>query len=98
MSGEGSSNRKTYWMVFGALFLFTVLEVVVALPSLGVPQLPKSIALVLMALVKACLVLWFFMHLNHERKALKFTVALPFFFPALYAFVLIAEAGWRLLK
>jgi cytochrome c oxidase subunit 4 len=97
MSGQ-SSSKKTYWMVFGGLFLFTVLEVVVALPSLGIAQVPKAVALVSMALVKAAMVMWFFMHLNHERRALKLTVFLPFAFPALYAFVLIAEAGWRLIR
>jgi caa(3)-type oxidase subunit IV len=94
---HGSTNRKTYWMVFGALFILTVLEVAVAHPALGVPKIPLGIALIGMALVKAALVGWFFMHLNHEMPALKYTVVLPFFFPALYAFVLIAEAGWRML-
>jgi caa(3)-type oxidase subunit IV len=97
MSEHTPTNRKTYWIVFGALFVLTALEVVVALPQLGIAQTPKALALVSMALTKAVMVGWFFMHLNHERAALKYTVALPFFGPALYAMVLIAEAGWRLL-
>ena len=50
-----------------------------------------------LALVKATLVGWFFMHLGHETKPLKLTVAIPMCVPAFYAFVLIAEAAWRLL-
>jgi len=90
--------RRTYWIVFGALAVLTVLEILVALPSMGVPKTPKALALITMALSKAGLVGLFFMHLKQEMRALKLTVALPFLFPALYAVVLIGEAGWRLIR
>jgi caa(3)-type oxidase subunit IV len=95
MSDHAPSKKKTYLFVFLALTVLTLLEVAVTLPSLGVPHTPMALSLVGMALTKAAMVGWFFMHLNHEMKALKLTVALPFFFPALYAVVLIAEAAWR---
>ncbi len=91
-------DRKTYWIVFGTLGVLTVLEILVATPSMGVPKTPMVIALIAMALSKAALVGLFFMHLKHEMRALKLTVALPFLFPALYALVLIGEAGWRLIR
>jgi len=91
-------DRKTYWIVFGSLAVLTVLEILVALPSMGVPKVPKVIALIAMALSKASLVGLFFMHLKHEMRALKLTVALPFVFPAIYAVVLIGEASWRLIR
>jgi cytochrome c oxidase subunit IV len=94
--GHGHVNRKSYWIIFGVLFFLTVLEVGVAHPSLGISKTPMMLALVSLALVKAALVAYFFMHLKHEMKALKLTVLLPFFFPALYAIVLIFEAVWRL--
>ncbi len=50
-----------------------------------------------MALVKAVLVALFYMHLNHETKIIRWSVLVPLCFPPLYAVVLIAEAGWRLL-
>jgi caa(3)-type oxidase subunit IV len=56
------------------------------------------VGLVGLALTKASLVGLFFMHLRTEMRALKLTVALPFAFPALYAFVLIAEAAWRYVR
>jgi cytochrome c oxidase subunit 4 len=89
-------DRKTYWIVFGALAVLTVLEVLVA--SAGVPKAPMVVALILLAVSKASLVGLFFMHLKHEMRALKLTVALPFLFPALYAVILIGEAGWRLIR
>ena len=89
-------NRKEYWTIFTWLTVLTALEVgVVYVP--GIPLWGLVSALILMALTKAALVGWFFMHLNHERKGLQLTVAIPMAVPALYAFVLIAEGMWRFL-
>lgn len=98
MAEHGHVNRKSYLIVFGVLAVLTILEILVALPSMGVPPGPKVVALIAMALSKASLVGLFFMHLKHEMRALKLTVALPFLFPALYAVILIGEAGWRLIR
>ena len=76
----------------------TVLEVAVASPRLGISRTPMVLALVTLALTKAGLVAFFFMHLKQERKALRWTVLLPFALPALYAMVLVAEASWRFLR
>ena len=94
---HASHSRRPYLIIFGLLFAFTVLEVAVALPSMGVPRNLKISALVLLALTKAGMVALWFMHLKSEFKVLRWSVLLPFAFPALYAFILIAEAGWRLL-
>jgi len=56
-------NRKEYWMVFGALFALTILEVGVV--YMGVPKTPLFLALSGLAVVKASLVGLFFMHLKH---------------------------------
>jgi caa(3)-type oxidase subunit IV len=93
-----SHSRTQYWVIFAVLFVLTILEVVIAQPTMGIPKGPMVTALVLLALTKASLVGLFFMHLKTEMKALKLTVALPFAFPALYAFILIAEAAWRYLR
>lgn len=94
MAGKPHVDRKQYMMVFAALAILTALEVgIVYVP--GIAQILLGSALVLLALAKAWTVGWFFMHLGHETRHLKATVVLPFAFPALYAFVLIAEAAWR---
>jgi cytochrome c oxidase subunit 4 len=98
MSGPGRVNRKPYWIVFAALAAMTLLEIVVANRSLGIPRGAVAVALISLAVTKAALVGLFYMHLKHEMRALKLTVALPFFFPALYALVLIGEASWRLMR
>lgn len=96
--GHGHTSRKTYLVIFGLLFVLTVLEVAVAHPSLGVGKKALVSALILLALAKAGFVAYYFMHLRHELKGMKLTVVVPFLFPALYAVVLIAEAAWRMLK
>jgi caa(3)-type oxidase subunit IV len=85
-----------YWKMFVVLFVLTVLEVgVVKVP--GIAKGPMILALVMFAVVKAALVGLFFMHLAHETKPLKATIAIPLCVPAFYAVVLISEAAWRLL-
>ncbi len=93
---EHKPNRKEYWVIFGVLFALTVLEVVVAQVP-GIAKTSLVLALVMLALVKAVCVALFYMHLKHETRFLKITVAIPLAMPALYAVVLIAEAMWRML-
>lgn len=93
-AGKPHVDRKQYLTVFAALTILTVLEVgLVYVP--GVSKFAIGTGLVSLALAKAWTVGWFFMHLGHETRHLKGTVALPFIFPAVYAFVLIADAAWR---
>jgi caa(3)-type oxidase subunit IV len=90
-------DRRQYFVIFGVLFVLTVLEVVVAqLPGIGKAFL--GTALVGLALAKAACVGLFYMHLKHETRILRVGVAIPLAAPALYAFVLIAEAAWRLTR
>ena len=96
MTHDHHVNRKQYWVIFVYLLVLTVLEVgLVYIP--GIPKGMMVSALILLAITKAALVGLFYMHLKHETKVLKLTVAIPMASPALYAVVLIAEAGWRLL-
>ena len=89
-------NRKEYWIIFAALAVLTGLEVgVVYIPGIAKGLLVS--ALVLLALTKAALVALFYMHLKHETRVLKLTVAIPLATPAVYATVLILEAAWRMI-
>lgn len=90
-------NLKEYFVIFLVLFVLTVLEVGVA----KIPGLSKKVmglALVGLAVSKAACVGLYYMHLKHETKVLKLTVALPFAAPAIYALVLIGEAAWRIAR
>jgi len=88
-------HRKQYWFVFVWLTCLTALEVGVVYTPID-RHLMIS-ALILLALAKAALVGFFYMHLGHETRLMRRTVAFCMGIPAIYAVVLIAEASWRLL-
>jgi cytochrome c oxidase subunit IV len=90
-------NRKEYMVIFLVLFVLTVLEVIVA----QIPGLSKTLlglALVGLAVSKASIVGLYYMHLKHETKVMRLTVAIPMATPAVYAVILIAEGAWRLAR
>ena len=89
-------NRKQYFQIFAFLTILTVLEIAVAVPHFAIPVGLKASALIALAVAKATLVGLFYMHLKHETKILKLSIAIPLAMPAVYAAVLIAEAAWRM--
>ncbi len=68
-------EESNYMKVFGWLIVLTILEVGVV--YLHLPKLAMASALILMALAKAFLVAWYFMHLRNEKVALIAMVGLP---------------------
>src|SRR5690242_15349227 len=99
MAGPGETEElagRRPWRgtlgVFALLFLLTALEVGVSRPGLAIPRAPMVLCLVALALAKAGLVAFYFMHLKHEMRALRWMVLTPFALPVLYALLLISEA------
>ena len=74
MSTEAHAEPN-YIAVFWSLLTLTLLEV--AVYYLHVPRVFFVTALVLLALMKAFLVAWFFMHLRSERWTLIFVTVIP---------------------
>jgi cytochrome c oxidase subunit 4 len=91
-------NIREYMVIFAALAVLTVVEVAVTRPELHVPHGPMTLALIGLALTKAAIVALYYMHLKHETRVLKLTVAIPMAAPTIYALVLISEAAWRLTR
>ncbi len=89
------ANRKEYFVIFIILAVLTALEVAVV--KMPIPKTPMVVALVILAVTKAAFVALFFMHLRSEKRALRYTVAVPLLIPPIYAVVLIAESAWRML-
>ena len=89
-------DRKQYWVIFVVLAVLTALEVgVVYVP--GISKASLITALILLAVVKAAIVAFYYMHLNHDTVIMKWSIALPLSMPAVYAVVLIGDAAWRML-
>jgi len=89
-------DRKQYVKIFIFLFVLTIIEVAAAYVTwLQDRKALLIITLVGLALYKAFLVIWYFMHLNHDSGTVKAGILYTFAFPALYAIVLIVEGAWR---
>jgi cytochrome c oxidase subunit 4 len=79
-TGHIIGNRFTYFLVFMALMVGTVVTVLAAKFDLGWLNLPLAMAI---ATTKAMLVILFFMHLKDHPKLIKVTFAAAFFFFAI---------------
>jgi len=82
-SDDVSKHVKTYFMVFGALMVLTI--VTVAVSYLHLPVHEAITVALLIATIKGSLVALFFMHLNHERKMIYWVLMLT----AVFFFVLM---------
>ena len=69
------SHKKEYFIVFAALTILTVLELMV--PEMKWPYSLHASSLTTLAIVKAFLVAYFFMHLKEETRWLKFIAVIP---------------------
>jgi cytochrome c oxidase subunit 4 len=76
-TGHVIGNRFTYFLVFLALMVGTVITVVASRFHFGWFNLPLALAI---ATTKALLVIMFFMHLKDHPKLIKVTFAAAFFF------------------
>ena len=79
------SHVKTYFMIFGALMVLTMITVGVSYLHLPIPM-AIAVALVV-ATIKGSLVALYFMHLSHERKLIYYVLALTVIFFIFMMFV-----------
>jgi caa(3)-type oxidase subunit IV len=87
------SHKKEYFVIFFALAILTALEIWAAeIP--GLSKFQKGSALTLLAVGKAFLVAYYYMHLKEETKWLKFIAAVPIM-AGVYATVLCLEAIFK---
>lgn len=84
------SHRREYIIVFLVLTFLTAIELVI--PSLqSVAYFFKASSLIFLAIAKAFVVAYFYMHLKDETRWLKFIAAIPIS-AGLYAIVVILES------
>lgn len=86
---EHKSHTKEYVIVFFVLTFLTVLELMI--PGLKTVYMYKAVGLVGLAVGKACIVAYFYMHLKEETRWLKFIAAIPIT-AAFYAVALMLES------
>ena len=71
------SPKSTYFTIFGALMVCTVLTVFAAFTNLGNLNFPVALVI---AVFKATLVILFFMHVKYGSRLTKLIVGVAFFF------------------
>ncbi len=91
--GAHKSHKLEYFKVFLVLTALTVVELVIpGMDSLS--QFAKGSSLTFLALGKACIVAWSYMHLKEETKWMRFVAAIPIS-AFLYAIMVILESIYR---
>ena len=88
-----TSHKKQYIIIFVALAVLTILEIWIA-EIKGISTIAKGSSLTLLAVGKAALVAYYYMHLNEEGRWLKFIAAIPVT-AAIYATVLCLEVVYH---
>lgn len=86
------SHRKEYFIIFLILTALTIVELIV--PNMTMSKFSKGSALVGLALGKAALVGYYYMHLKDERWWMRFVALIPIS-AFLYALVVILESLYR---
>ncbi len=80
MSRESTDARRTYYIVYAALIVLTVVTVLVSYVNLG---LMNVVVALIIASVKASLVALFFMHLKGEDRLVWGFALVPLLFLSL---------------
>jgi len=85
-------HRKEYFIIFLILTALTIVELIV--PNMTMSKFSKGSALVALALGKAGLVGYFYMHLKDETWWMRFIALIPIS-AFIYALVVILESLYR---
>ena len=88
------SPKSTYFTIFGALMVCTVLTVFAAFTNLGNLNFPVALVI---AIFKATLVVLFFMHVKYGSRLTKLIVGVAFFFLGIMLTLTMADylsRGW----
>jgi cytochrome c oxidase subunit 4 len=87
------SHKKQYFIIFFILAALTALEIWVAEVH-GISKINKGASLTFLAVGKAFLVAYYYMHLKEETKWMKLIAAVPIM-AGVYATVLCLEAIYK---
>jgi cytochrome c oxidase subunit IV len=90
---EHKSHKKEYFLVFLALGVLTLIELFIP-GTKGLSTFAKGSALTFLAVGKACLVAYFYMHLKDETRYMKYLAMVPIS-AAFYAVVVVLESMFR---
>ena len=88
---HGKVVRKKLWLVFWIMLVVTIIELALGAFS-SMAELNKEYVFIFFTVVKAFFIVWVFMHLGDEKKALKYVIIAPYTLFIFYlAFMAITE-------
>jgi caa(3)-type oxidase subunit IV len=97
---EHTSHTKLIWKVFGILSVITLVEVILGITKPEVLHLtkilgtsPLNIIFLVLTIVKAYYITWFFMHMADENKSLRRAVVWTAVFLIIYLATLLLIEG-----
>jgi cytochrome c oxidase subunit 4 len=91
-SGAGQHGTGRYYIVWFILLCFTVLTVITGYTDLGAINLPLALTI---ATIKASLVVWFFMHMNHAAATNRIVFVTSFVFMMVMIFGVFGDLWTR---
>ena len=93
---HGKKIRKKLWMVFWVMLAVTIIELIIgAFFSEQLSEINKEYTFIFFTVVKAFFIVWVFMHLGDEKKALKYVIIAPYTLFIFYlAFMSITEGAY----
>jgi cytochrome c oxidase subunit 4 len=100
---EGKKKRRKLWNVFWIMLCVTIVELIIGFKasSLGLLNEDRTSGIVLkfifigLTIAKAFFIVFSFMHLGNEKKAMKYTIIAPYTVFILYLiWICIAEANY----
>jgi len=102
MTTTATSHKALIWKVFGILSIITIAEVILGITKPAFLHLTfvagtslLNIIFLILTLVKAYFIAWFFMHLAQEKKSLRRAIVWTVFFLIFYlATLLLIEGGY----
>lgn len=92
----GKKARKTLWKVFWVMLIITIVELIIGFMAPGQGwsgTFGLKFLFIGLTIVKAAAIVWWFMHLGHEVKFLKYVILLPYLVFMLYTIFIVLTEG-----
>lgn len=102
MAHAHESNLGRIWKVFGLLSVITIVEVILGIFKPHVLNFNTILSMsllnwifIILTVYKAYWIMWAFMHLEGEKKSLRWSIVAPLVFLILYlCFIVLVEADY----
>jgi cytochrome c oxidase subunit IV len=91
---HGKAVRKKLWMVFWIMLTITIVELIIG-AKVTMGEINKEYVFIFLTVVKAFFIVWIFMHLGDEKRAMKYALIAPYaLFIFFLAFMCITEGAY----